>query len=343
MSDFLNASFFSRKISLFWFLIITVFFVGAGFYVLEHRPKEIQIVTQSSDCPTYMNQIRLSSGYTFIHPLLLTDLTTEDSRLLAVKSNIEQFISQKKREGVLTGISVYLRELDEGGWMAIYPDETYIPASLQKLTIMMSYIKDVEHNHALLDKKLYFDRHFENLPSQNIKVFSLKERQYYTVKDLLQYMIAYSDNDALNVLYQNMNNETYAKLFTDVQLPVPNLETDDYRVTVKDFTKFFRMLYSATYYDQPALSEYALKLLSESTYKEGMCKNLDPSITVAHKFGERVLGEERQLHEIGIVYLKDHPYLLGIMTKGHDFKQLADVLSGISDIVYAEMKPPLVN
>jgi hypothetical protein len=45
------------------------------------------------------------------------------------------------------------------------------------------------------------------------------------------------------------------------------------------------------------------------------------------------------LHEFAIVYRGRHAYTLGIMTRGHDLKQLSDVLSGISDIVYKDTTP----
>ncbi len=288
-----------------------------------------------------VTRVRLND-YRLIHPLLYGDREMEDSRLVDLKRQIDQVIAEQKEKNMLIDASVYFRNMNDGGWFAINKDEEYTPASLQKVTIMMSYLKDAEQNSELLNKKLYFDKHFNNLPKQNIKAFTLQEHKSYAVKDLLQYMIAYSDNDALNVLYQNMNINTYSKLFTDLQLKVPDLESDGYTFTVKEFAVFFRILYNATYLSHN-LSEYALRLLTQCTYRNGITRGLDSNTTVAHKFGERVFGDSKQLHEFAIVYVNNQPYLLGIMTRGYDFEQLSDVLSSVSNIIYAKMNPPSSN
>jgi len=55
--------------------------------------------------------------------------------------------------------------------------------------------------------------------------------------------------------------------------------------------------------------------------------------------GEKSLTESgvRQLHEFGIVYHPRGPYLLGVMTKGHEFARLAAVIREISGAVYTEV------
>ena len=42
----------------------------------------------------------------------------------------------------------------------------------------------------------------------------------------------------------------------------------------------------------------------------------------------------RQLHDCGIIYYPNNTYLLCIMTRGKDFKQLESVIAGISKTVY---------
>jgi hypothetical protein len=64
-----------------------------------------------------------------------------------------------------------------------------------------------------------------------------------------------------------------------------------------------------------------------------------PSGTVvAHKFGERVLPSKnvKQLHDCGIVYYPQFPYVLCVMTRGNDFVTLQQAIKGVSDIVYRE-------
>jgi hypothetical protein len=44
-----------------------------------------------------------------------------------------------------------------------------------------------------------------------------------------------------------------------------------------------------------------------------------------------------QLHESAIIYVKDKPYLLTVMTKGKDNKTLSKLIGEISSTVYKNM------
>ena len=80
-------------------------------------------------------------------------------------------------------------------------------------------------------------------------------------------------------------------------------------------------------------------LLSNSTFTRGLTRELPRNVVVAHKFGENVSGNVRQLHESGIVYTGAHTYLITIMTKGTKVTDLADVISDISTQAYQFFKP----
>ena len=207
---------------------------------------------------------------------------------------------------------------------------------MSKVIFLISYLKESETNPTLLDKKIYFEKHFSEGYQQNIKDFELKQKSYYTVRELLTYMIKYSDNDATALLIQNLNTGIYKKIFSDFKVNSPP-ETGEYEITSYDFSKFFRALFNATYI-RPDLSEYGLKLLTSCSYKDGIVRGLGPGVDVAHKFGERVLGDKAQLHEFGIVYCEGEPYMLGVMTKGRSLQDLSKVISDISRIVSSEYR-----
>ena len=151
-------------------------------------------------------------------------------------------------------------------------------------------------------------------------------------------MIAYSDNDALMLVSAQTDNNVYNKLFKDIGLasaPSDRAEAVDYGMTVSEYCRLFRILYNSGYLTEEN-SEFALNLLSQSTYRGGLLKEMNPPFPVAHKFGERVMPGtgSNQLHEVGIFYSDPEPYLLGVMTEGSDLTQLSSVLSEISKLVY---------
>ena len=107
-------------------------------------------------------------------------------------------------------------------------------------------------------------------------------------------------------------------------------------MSVTDNASFFRILYNASYLTKDN-SQKALDLLSKVDFTDGIRAGVPSSVKVANKFGEREVGNIIQLHDCGIVYFKDHPYLLCIMSRGTDFTKLAASIKNISRLVYLEV------
>ena len=83
----------------------------------------------------------------------------------------------------------------------------------------------------------------------------------------------------------------------------------------------------------------ALKLLSKTTYKEGIVKGVPDNFATSHKYGifikdEQTSESEKELHDCGIVYYPEHPYLLCVMTKGTDLSLLQTTIADISEKTY---------
>ena len=56
----------------------------------------------------------------------------------------------------------------------------------------------------------------------------------YKIRELLEYMISYSDNNATALLNNNLNPKVLQKLFADLNLEVPDSNAMHYFFTVKD-------------------------------------------------------------------------------------------------------------
>ncbi len=92
------------------------------------------------------------------------------------------------------------------------------------------------------------------------------------------------------------------------------------------------------------MSSRALELLTKTAFNDGLRAGVPENIEVAHKFGERILPNNiQQLHDCGIVYIPNKPYLLCIMTRGKDMHTLQGVIEEISSSVYAEVNPQFKN
>jgi hypothetical protein len=68
------------------------------------------------------------------------------------------------------------------------------------------------------------------------------------------------------------------------------------------------------------------------------------NVAVESKFAEKSLLDKNgkvismQLHEVGIVLDGDHPFLLGIMTRGKDLTELEKTIQNITYDIYEEVE-----
>jgi hypothetical protein len=136
------------------------------------------------------------------------------------------------------------------------------------------------------------------------------------------------------------------KAYTDLGVSNPD-EVSDYTISPAQYVGFLRILYNATYLSQ-AFSEKALSLMSQSTFTQGIAAGVPTGVVVAQKYGEHIDTDKAgtqivELHNCGIVYAKDAPYALCIMTKGTDVNQLITILKDISGVVYGYIKPNITK
>ncbi len=69
---------------------------------------------------------------------------------------------------------------------------------------------------------------------------------------------------------------------------------------------------------------------------------LPNNVAVSHKYGEYVTTGDNtinavELHDCGIIYQPNNPYLLCIMTQGKDQSDLASIIASVSKVVYEEV------
>ena len=206
---------------------------------------------------------------------------------------------------------------------------------------MIAYYKKAEDDPTILDKKITYDQStLDTFGDTNSgEYFPPKVRielnKSYTVEDLIEKMIIYSDNNAKNLLLLNLgSDDEYYKVYTDLGFATPpELSGGGDVLSVHEYASFYRVLYNASYLNQ-RYSEKALELLSKTDFTQGLTLPIPNNITVSHKFGEYTNGDIRQLHDCGIIYYPQNPYILCILTRGTDFKNLEDVINTISKEVY---------
>jgi beta-lactamase class A len=235
-------------------------------------------------------------------------------------------------------IAVYYRDLNNGPVISVDAGEPFAPASLLKLPIMMAYLARAESDQSSLDTLVPYTKQSFDLPEQTVKPDNdLVVGQSYSIRELIQHMILYSDNNAMKLLYDRLPLSEQVDLYSLLGVDPSVLSDTNATLSVRQYSTFLRILFNASYLSRKN-SEWALKILTETTFNRGLRAGVPQETLVAHKFGERKFDSGlQQFHDCGIVYYPNHPYLLCVMTRGSDSDSLIGAIADTSAFVYKKI------
>ncbi len=287
-------------------------------------------------------QFRDKSNYKFINPLIECDIfrNSDFIKYNSLQDKIKTISDKITSNWWIQHISVYFRDLDNWPWFWYNENEEFTPASLLKVPIMISYFKKAETDQNILNKKILFQEDTSsemNNIIQNIKPKKeLIKGKEYTIDQLIENMIIYSNNKAVNILLQNIDADYLNIIYSDLNIRVNENSISGDFMTVKDYAYFFRILYNASYLNRE-MSEKALNLLSQIDFKEGLVAWVPNDIIVSHKFWERINWSVIQLHDCWIIYYPNKPYLLCIITRGDNLETLKKIVADVSKAIFDEI------
>lgn len=247
----------------------------------------------------------------------------------------------------VTSVSVYFLYLKTGSGFGIRENERFAPHNLLKLPVMIAYFKLAETSPELLQKKLSFTARTAPGTTSRLKTpRPLEKGKTYTTGDLIYRMTVFNDDDALSLLTENLPQGALDKLYEDLGLEIDPSDEEDI-MSLSAYASFYRTLYDGSYLNR-RMSDKALRYLSKASFRDGIVAGTPPNVTVASRFGDFPVSENNedgpaghiQLHEIGIVFHPSRPYLLGIITRGHDFPAQTRIIRDISSFIYREVDQP---
>lgn len=309
------------------------------YFVNEYLKCRISLTTHQTLATIYENSPSVGTDlntYRFIKPIIIGDPKNETPSFNRLKTKLTNYIEDLKRAHKLISASVYLRYYGHGSWMNINPDETYSPGSMFKVVNLLLYLKWGEQNPGLLDKKMVYNTPSYPVPAQTYNSRQIEVGKEYSIRELLKYMIVYSDNKATTWLVANMGSDLYIKMINELNIPMQQTNAGLPTMTASQYSKIIKLLYNSSYLSNEN-SEFALSLLNQSDFSMGLVKDLPGNVTVVHKFGEAGTKNQPEFHESGLIYMNYAPYLLTVMTKGYKVSELPPVISTISKMVYDDI------
>ena len=294
-----------------------------------------------------------SDKYTFINPLIggTSPPATDVGIYSDIKDELVSYLSQEEKKGNLYDYSFYFRDFGTGLWFGVNESDDFFPASLFKLPIAIAVYKQGEDDPSFLRKQTVYTQDLSkiNTSMQGNSQSSLIIGKTYTIEELVEIMIIKSDNGAKDLLLTNIDKSYLNQLFAMVSLVDPR-SVKTYTISSRKYAHFLRILYGSSYLNEEH-SEFLLKLLSQSTFKDGLVAGVPENIPVAHKFGtyefdENINGKvisTQQLHDCGVVYHPEKPYVFCFMTKGKDLSSLYRIISSVSRMIYENQEKDEAN
>lgn len=328
------------------FLFISGFFIARFTGSEDKKPDEVQ---SHSDTMKYQRNTSDDVGDQNLNRLINPLLDCEGGFGEIGASFSAGLRSEVNRMVTIPGIrsiSVYFRQLQEGRWVGINEREIFIPASLLKVPLMIAAFRQIEIDPSVVKNKYKLDESVpEPYPNRIPGSKALVRGQSYTLEELIEYMIVYSDNNAATMIKNAVNSDILTHVFRDLGLKSVEEVQGVYGITARDYGTFLRILYNATYLT-PQNSAKALDVLTRVEYKKALIAGLPENVLVAHKFGERESEVGKQLHDCGIVYSdkRTGDYLVCIMVKGgDDYAVMESVISQLSNYIYQESDKHIIT
>jgi beta-lactamase class A len=279
--------------------------------------------------------------YDLLNPIVVcSDRENEPSEwdYEILRENLVKKVESYTQSGTVPHLALYFRSLKHSARFSIRDEEVFEPASLLKLPIMMTILHEADHRPAFLDEGITYDTEDNYRFVTGSLDNTLQLHSSYSVRELLEKMIKYSDNSSMTLLEKKIDglglrdkSNTFADLGT--QQLVLNAKLTN--IQLISLVNIFAALYGANYLSLQS-SQYALELLTHTNFDEGLVGGVPKDTRVAHKYGMRIgtKPEENELHDCGIIFHPSSPYILCVLTAGADLSVESSAIQEISKIVY---------
>src|SRR5258708_7867682 len=319
-----------------WILIIT-FFIAGGF--LSWLGTYIWLNSANIN----IIKIQSTQNYNYINPLLA--INVQGNPLLnnqTLELEFKSIIQQAENKESITNASIYYRDLNSSAWSSFNDIAKFSPGKLLKVPIMMAYYKIAETDPSILEKKITYSGQ-KTIPDVDIIATNIQKKLNpgeYTVDELIQSMIVDYNNDAANLLFDNIDKKQLDEVFSDLGIDFKEDKITKDFIPLKLYSLFLRVLYNATYLNRE-YSEKAMTLMIEAPDGPLVFAELPKDIPSANRFGGTFIDNKPfkvQAYDCGVAYYPNHPYLLFAMAEGSHLNSVESFLKEVGNKVYEETK-----
>lgn len=212
-----------------------------------------------------------------------------------------------------------LKDLTTGETILYNADELFIAASVIKIPIIIeAYRQDRQGKISLAD---LMELKAEEVVGGCGVLQVMHTGKYLTIRDVIVLMITVSDNTATNMMIDRLGIEAINEVMQQMGVTRSVLRRKMFdlerarqgiknEISPADVLRMLEALYRGTVVDKEACAEI-LNIMHYQQLNHKIPVQLPEGTKIAHKTGE----DTGQTHDVGIVYVPDHPYLLVVLSE----------------------------
>lgn len=220
--------------------------------------------------------------------------------------------------------AIWFYDLTSNTAVSIGGERAYPAASTAKVPLVMYLYHQAATNRVSLNQKVLMQK--EDWSAGTGVLQAVEVGHAFTLRELARLAFVHSDNIAANVLLRTLGERSLASYLRELGI---GHDQEHKLISPKDLGLAFRHLWRmAQKYPDPW--EEPLQFLRENVFHNRLPAGVPNEVPIANKIGSVDLA----FHDAGIVYHKEHPYILVVMTNGMGERQAERYISRVSKEVW---------
>lgn len=267
------------------------------------------------------------------------DLGEKQTKWAAMETAVRKKIAAFRGE-----VGLVIRDLGTGWTIQVDPDKAFPAASMVKVPIMAACLEAQREGLLSLDDRMTLKRSDKTSGSGLLR--KRRSGTVFTVNNLVELMVAHSDNTATNMLIDRLGFDYLKEAFLEMGLATTNLVRkmmdfdsrgkgiENY-TTAREMADILERMYRRDCFC-PEVSGRCLDYLRSQKVNDRIPRFLPKNVVVAHK-----TGLEREVcHDAGIVYTDRGDFLISVFTRTTRGPRTAkSLISSVSALAYKVYGP----
>lgn len=255
---------------------------------------------------------------------------------MALKEAVTGQVAKFKGEA-----GILIKDLDMNWEISFNKDKLFPSASLVKIPIMVSCFYAIQEGKIKLNNIVKLKSTDKVAGSGILK--DIHTGKEFSIEDLLELMIADSDNTATNMLINQLGFKYLNTSFKSLGLKNTNLSRKmiDFQsrsqgienyTTTQDLANILEKIYRKEVVNRK-VSDQCIRLLKQQKINDRIPNYLPVELSIAHKTGL----ERTVCHDVGIVYTSKGNFLVCVLTKHSETtsKLVKEFIATIASCVYS--------